>query len=151
MTDAVDVEGLRTLLEKAAKGPWRVGPVDDTVVTGPDHLEIAAIDGDYNDPDLWPVMEANAALIVAARNALPALLDENAALRARCDALAGALEPFAKKATTAEVLSPGYESPLDGLSVNARIKGIGQRRAQHDANVLAARAALALHRGEQGQ
>jgi hypothetical protein len=50
--------------------PWVVGPVDDTVVThlGRDGVryEIAAIDGDYNSPDEWPTMEANARLIAAA-------------------------------------------------------------------------------------
>jgi len=29
-------------------------------------LEVAAIDGDYNDPDTWPIMEANACLIASA-------------------------------------------------------------------------------------
>ena len=52
------------------RGPWFVGPVDDTVVThmGKDGIlyEVAAVDGDYNDPDTWPIMEANARLISAA-------------------------------------------------------------------------------------
>lgn len=47
-------------------GPWRVGPVDDTRVTAADGSEVAQIDGDYNEPDLWPIMEANARLIAAA-------------------------------------------------------------------------------------
>lgn len=58
-------------------GPWEVGPVDDTVVThlGADGIryEVAAIDGDYNDPDTWPTMEANARLIAAAPDMLAAL------------------------------------------------------------------------------
>jgi hypothetical protein len=58
-------------------GPWVVGPVDDTVVThlGRDGVryEIAAIDGDYNSPDEWPTMEANARLIAAAPDMLDAL------------------------------------------------------------------------------
>ena len=33
-----------------------LGSVDDTVVIAPDGSEVAAIDGDYNEPDLWPVM-----------------------------------------------------------------------------------------------
>ena len=40
-----------------AKGPWHVGPVDDTVVTAFDGSEIAAIDGDYNAPDICPTKE----------------------------------------------------------------------------------------------
>lgn len=63
-------------MSKHTPGPWVVGPVDDTVVThlGADGVrrEVAQIDGDYNEPDLWPVMEANARLIAAA----PDLLDE---------------------------------------------------------------------------
>lgn len=58
-------------------GPWVVGPVDDTVVThlGADGVrrEVAQIDGDYNEPDLWPVMEANARLIAAAPDVTEAL------------------------------------------------------------------------------
>ena len=67
-------------------GPWRVGPVDDTVVTAADGSEVAAIDGDYNQPELWPVMEANARLIAAAPDLLEAmkasiaLADQNAAV-----------------------------------------------------------------------
>lgn len=60
-------------------GPWEVGPVDDTVVShvGADgkRYEIAAIDGDYNEPDQWPVMEANARLISAAPDMLEALIE----------------------------------------------------------------------------
>jgi hypothetical protein len=33
---------------------------------------VAQIDGDYNEPDLWPVMEANARLIAAAPDLLHA-------------------------------------------------------------------------------
>ncbi|NEM60369.1 hypothetical protein G3V91_22520 [Escherichia coli] len=35
--------------------------------------EVAAVDGDYNDPDTWPIMEANARLIAAAPDLLEAL------------------------------------------------------------------------------
>ena len=55
-------------------GPWVVGPIDDTAVThlGKDGIryEVAAVDGDYNDPDEWPIMEANARLIAAAPDLL---------------------------------------------------------------------------------
>jgi len=64
-------------MSKHTPGPWVVGPVDDTVVThlGADGVryEVAQIDGDYNEPDLWPVMEANARLIAAAPDLLLAL------------------------------------------------------------------------------
>lgn len=58
-----------------AKAPWRVGPVDDTVVIDADGNEVASIDGDYNEPDLWPVMEANARLIAAAPDLMSALCE----------------------------------------------------------------------------
>ena len=67
---------LTALCEKAAPGPWRVGPVDDTRVEDAAGNEVAQIDGDYNQPDTWPQMEANAAFIAAARTALPELLAE---------------------------------------------------------------------------
>ena len=56
-----------------APAPWRVGPVDDTRVIDATGSEAAAIDGDYNDPETWPVMEANARLIAAAPGLLSAL------------------------------------------------------------------------------
>ncbi len=77
---------------KGTPGPWEVGPVDDTVVThvGKDGLryEIAAIDGDYNQPETWPVMEANARLIAAAPDLLEALIqlvEIVSGLEAECD------------------------------------------------------------------
>lgn len=72
------LEVLRKLSEKAAQGKWVVGPADDTVVThmGADGLryEVASIDGDYNQPETWPVMEANARLIAGAVNFVRFLL-----------------------------------------------------------------------------
>ncbi len=57
-----------------APAPWEVSLTDDTVVVrkdahGVQHV-IAEISGDYNEPDLWPVMEANARLIAAAPDLL---------------------------------------------------------------------------------
>lgn len=53
-------------MTKHTPGPWRVGPVDDTLVSDASGREVAAVDGDYNNPDEWPSMEANARLIAAA-------------------------------------------------------------------------------------
>lgn len=46
---------------------------DDTVVIDTTGAEVAAIDGDYNQPETWPVMEANARLIAAAPDLLSSL------------------------------------------------------------------------------
>jgi hypothetical protein len=61
------------VMSKYTKGPWRVGPVDDTRISTHDNDEIALVQGDYNDPDIWPVMEANARLIAAAPELAEAL------------------------------------------------------------------------------
>lgn len=51
---------------KHSPGPWRLSLTDDTIVLDANGNEVADISGDYNDPELWPVMEANARLIAAA-------------------------------------------------------------------------------------
>lgn len=89
--------------EAGTSGPWCVGPVDDTVVIAPDGSEVAAIDGDYNEPDLWPVMEANARRIARLPDLEQAYLDltaENAALKERVAELEAVMTPFAKRADT---------------------------------------------------
>ena len=92
---------------KHTPGPWVVGPVDDTVVThlGADGTcyEIAAIDGDYNDPDTWPIMEANARLIAAA----PELLDTLTALLEVHDAMGAGQSHAATKARVAIAKATG--------------------------------------------
>ena len=62
-------------MSKHTPGPWKVSLTDDTTVIAPDNSVIAEIDGDYNQPDLWPIMEANARLIAAAPELLEALKD----------------------------------------------------------------------------
>ena len=64
-------------MAKHFPGPWIVGPVDDTLVravtTEGEYYTICEMDGNYNDPHQWPVMEANARLIAAAPDLLEAL------------------------------------------------------------------------------
>jgi hypothetical protein len=47
-------------------GPWKLSLPDETAVASFDGAEIAAVQGDYDDDDVWPVMAANARLIAAA-------------------------------------------------------------------------------------
>ncbi len=74
MTIDTSRESVERLLTNVTPGPWRVGPVDDCRVEDADGNEVSQIDGDYNHPDLWPIMEANARFIAAARELVPALL-----------------------------------------------------------------------------
>lgn len=80
MIDAAKIEELRGLLAKATPGPWSTHLVDDTTIISPtrevattcDSVQAEREDG-YNIE--YEQMEADAALIVAMRSALPALLD----------------------------------------------------------------------------
>ena len=80
MIDAKTIEELRRLLAKATPGPWSTHLVDDTTIISPtrevattcDSVQAEREDG-YNIE--YEQMEADAALIVAMRSALPALLD----------------------------------------------------------------------------
>lgn len=86
MTIDTSKEAVEWLLDGVTPGPWRVGPVDDCRVEDADGNEVAQIDGDYNSPDLWPKMEANARFIAAARELVPALAAERDEQTARADA-----------------------------------------------------------------
>jgi hypothetical protein len=83
----VNTQELRELLEKATPGKW----VADGKAVSSDHGHRTSICGTYGIA--WPCgsysnAEADAALIAAARNALPALLAEIDALRVRVAQLA---------------------------------------------------------------
>lgn len=74
-------------LEGYTPGPWCVSPTDDTTIIALDRSVVAEIDGDYNEPDLWPIMEANARVVAAAPD-LHRLALDLAAERERLLALA---------------------------------------------------------------
>ena len=78
----IDTEALRRLADAATPGPWPLLGGGEYV--GGVGLLVA--------PDDGGVSPANAAFIAAARTAIPALLDENAALRARIKAVEDVLE-----------------------------------------------------------
>lgn len=78
--DKPSLKALRELHEKATPGPW-VAEVDDTPnrcagIAGPTQYDDYAYRGDIvvTDSGVYPPRMPDAALIVAARNALPALL-----------------------------------------------------------------------------
>ena len=112
MTDHTEARALVERLTGFTPGPWNVGPIDDTRVEDTLGNEVAQIDGDYNQPETWPVMEANARLIAAAPDLLAALtaaLDEIERLRGAADVSAtianGALDPTAQEACLRRDLS----------------------------------------------
>lgn len=78
----VNTQELRELLEKATPGPWAVRY--DYVVQAPsfDDGRLVPVAQPYGVNSDGTDLFANARLIAAARNALPALLDEIDALRA---------------------------------------------------------------------
>ena len=76
MVDEKTIEELRALLAKATPGPWEVDYLDKNGqrVIRQEHIEIATF-WHHCVGSIEKEMEANAALVVAMRNALPALLD----------------------------------------------------------------------------
>lgn len=80
MIDPKTVEELRGLLAKATPGPWSTHLVDDTTIISPVREIGTTCDSSQTERDdgyniQYEQMEADAALIVAMRNALPELLD----------------------------------------------------------------------------
>lgn len=80
MIDAKTIEELQGLLAKATPGPWSTHLVDDTTIMSPAREVATTCDSSQTDREdgydiEYEQMEADAALIVAMRNALPALLD----------------------------------------------------------------------------
>lgn len=80
MIDAKTIEELQGLLAKATLGPWSTHLVDDTTIMSPAREVATTCDSSQTDREdgydiEYEQMEADAALIVAMRNALPALLD----------------------------------------------------------------------------
>jgi hypothetical protein len=79
MTDKIDVAGLRALVAKATPGPWRVEQMHTSAhIHQQDGLHWLAScvvgHGDWHNPEASRGAK-DAALITAAVNALPALLD----------------------------------------------------------------------------
>ena len=101
---------------KHTKGPWRLHLVDDTTVIDSNGRFVASVcggddelgDQDYNNPDEWPALEANARLIAAA----PELL-------AGCIKAVELLEPFERTGLLGEAVLPPIRAAI------AKVRGEG--------------------------
>jgi predicted S18 family serine protease len=76
----IDVAALRALMEKATKGPYEVceHSWQEASIYGADGYRVAGMSIDDNEDtadEVGKLMAANASLLAAALNALPALLD----------------------------------------------------------------------------
>ena len=60
-------------MNKHTPGPWKQSLPDECWIIAADGTDIAETIGDYDDENVWPVMEANARLIAAAPDLLEAL------------------------------------------------------------------------------
>ncbi len=109
MIDAKTIEELRGLLAKATPGPWKNHLVDDTTIVASNGFEIGttwpggSVYNGFVDPA--EQHEINAALIVAMRNAIPALLD--AASRALINKPKGGDVNAAVESRYGDATSPG--------------------------------------------
>lgn len=135
----VDVAGLRELEEAATEGPWwavvvpapwlRHRDPEDASWTVDSGARMVVLDtGWFKDPQA----EQDAAFIAAARNALPALLDEVQRLRAQVAAVEALAEEWAKPVS--EVTGAGV---LGGRQVQVTTK-VRNRRQWHGEAIRAA-------------
>ena len=60
-------------MTRHTSGPWKTHLCNDTSIIDGDGNDIAQVSSDYENPAVWPVMEANARLIAAAPELLEAL------------------------------------------------------------------------------
>jgi len=126
-----DIPALRELLAKATPGPWRStwdDPVpegrcesieDWNVIEGPDKsLVVGMVVYDGH----WPACtKENAALIVAAVNQLPSLLDELEGLREKLAAVEPLLQKSHQLAKYLETCPKSDELPFEALAVKAEV------------------------------
>lgn len=88
-THPIDRDHLRKLADDATPGPWSFADYGDPA---PEHWPVGLVEDD-GGAEAWTCDTAlamsrpDAEFIAAARTAVPALLDENAALRARIQAV----------------------------------------------------------------
>ena len=121
---------------KHTLGQWKISLTDSTVVIAVGRngisCEVAAIEGDYDNPREWPIMEANHHLIAAA----PDTAAERDRLKAVNADLLAALRLTAGQALRSEI--------PEGYGPEFRSK---EWEAGYDAAISVARAAIAKAEG----
>jgi len=106
MSEPIDIEGLRELLAKATEGPWDAQDMYGLVMP-------SKIDGfvfPERRAEHQAQIDADAELIVAARNALPGLLDELDRLRNVVRVLDAANDQQRAKLAAVEALANWWDS-----------------------------------------
>ena len=122
----IDTKAIRAQMEAMTgftAGPWKVSPTDDTNVITNDREMVAEIAGDYNDPDLWPIMEADTRLIAAAPDMRETIL-------ALCDALDAAQAEIERLQTIIGNLHAVEEKHRE--TANAHFHRANRLRAESD-------------------
>ena len=127
----IDTNLLRRLEHSATKGPWTdVKPVKDSdgfsrgvVVAGTPGRQ-----GIYANPEGGSFPYADCKLIVAARNALPALLDELDAAKSGLERMKASLRELHEKLDIGARCFP--HSPSDIFSALLEMHGLGKEAAK---------------------
>lgn len=105
--------------------PWRVHPTDSTRIIAADGADIATIEGDYDDADAWPEMEAAARKMEAAARKMAAAPEMYEAGQKLNDLIAHA------QAVLGAHIQPDGMSEHDALSILIELFDSGdQREAQ---------------------
>lgn len=111
-------------MAKHTPGPWLLSPTDDTIVIDATGNEVAAVDGDYNDPDTWPQMEANGRLIAAAPEMLEALKETVASLIDAVSLLKRGSKKDAPSDTMFNMMIADYEKAIkQGRAIISKAEG----------------------------
>jgi len=121
-----DTQKLRELLAKATPGPWEghglpYRGMDDPVITSQGGMYICQLTYDQQSITQEHDVDADAALIVAAINALPELLNEVEMLRAERDRMREALARIAKPQYGYQSIVEDGDDPVEKAEYFSRL------------------------------